>query len=150
VTPRRTAEAILWQAAYERRLLQATAWQTLSRGLAYYQTYTLPLAANYYSALCDYYEQDGQPAQALALRHEQVKVAPDLGSVSYIVESHIDLCRLLGRMGQPIDDAIKQAHELTSACLKPTIYLERLQRIENGDYYQFDWQRKNLNGKRPE
>jgi hypothetical protein len=141
VTPRRTAEAILWEAMFERRLQMTTAWQTLNRGLAYYQSYELPLAGNYYTAVCDYYEQDNQPEKALQLRREQLQAAPDLGSVSYIVETHIDLCRLLGRMGQPLDTALQQARESTKNCLKPDIYLERLKRIENGDYTQFDWQR---------
>ena len=30
----------------------------------------------------------------------------------------------------------------TKDCLKPDVYLERLKRIENGDYYPFDWQRE--------
>ncbi|MDQ7023926.1 MAG: hypothetical protein Q9P01_07225 [Anaerolineae bacterium] len=142
VTPRRTAEAILWQANYERRLQTASAWQTLSRGMAYYRDYDIPRAANYYSAVCDYYEEDKQPQKALDLRRNQLQSAPELGSVSYEIEVHIDLCRLLGRMDLPLDEALQEARLSTNACLKPTVYLQRLQAIENGDYYEYEWQQR--------
>jgi hypothetical protein len=141
VTPRRTAEAILWEAAYERRLQMSTAWQTLSRAMTFYRDYDLPLVGNYYSALCDYHEQDNKLEKALELRQEQLQSAPDFGSNSYIVETHIDLCRLMGRMGLALADALKQAREATVDCLKPDVYIERLKRIENGDYYDYAWQR---------
>jgi hypothetical protein len=70
-----------------------------------------------------------------------LQAAPDLGSVSYIVETYIEICRLLGRMGQALDEALQQARASTKDCLKPDVYLERLKRIEDGDYYQFEWQR---------
>jgi hypothetical protein len=141
VTPRRTAEAILWEASYERRLQLPTAWQTLSRAMNFYKDYELPLVGNYYSALCDYYEQDNKPDKAMELRQEQMKTAPDFGSFSYIVETHIDLCRLMGRIGLPLDDALQQASAAATDCLKPDVYVERLKRIENGDYFEYDWQR---------
>lgn len=147
ITPRRTAEAILWQASYERRLQTASAWQTLSRGMAHYRDYELPQAGNYYTALCDYYEQDGKPEKALELRREQLLSAPDFGSVSYIVETHIDLCRLLGQMDLPLDEALQQARTSANACLKPTVYLARLQLIETGDYHEYDWQRRKQDGR---
>lgn len=139
--PRRVAEAILWIAAYERHLHLPTAWHSLQRGLGQFQQYDLPRADDYYNALCDYYEQDGHRDKALQLREEQVAVASKIGSASYVVEAHLEHCRLLGRMGRPLDGALENARNSTADLLKPDVYLDRLKRIENGDYFQFDWQR---------
>jgi hypothetical protein len=52
----------------------------------------------------------------------------------------------VGRVGKPIEPALKNAHKLAKRLTNPDLYLERLKRIEDGDYYEFDWQKMNPQG----
>jgi tetratricopeptide (TPR) repeat protein len=138
---RAVASNLLWQAMIQRRLGNiGTAQNLLQRGLAEYQRYDLPLRESYYNHLCDFYEVAGEAEKSLALRQQQLKEVAEqtITAQSY---THLHYCRLLGRMGKPLDEALANARAVASAMKKSDLYLERLQRIVDGNYYLFDWQK---------
>jgi hypothetical protein len=60
----------------------------------------------------------------------------------YECNAHLQYCRLLGRMGKPLDEAIKAAESVCERLKKPDFYRQRLTQIQNGEYYEFDWQKQ--------
>ena len=136
------ADALIWQAVYTLKLGQAgEAQKILQLALDHYRRFNLAPALTYFDALCAFHEISGDNQRALQLREQQFEDLQLRGSLHDLAKAHLQYCRLLGRMGLPTDTAIIQARSFIQTLQKPEHNLAALQRIENGDYFQFDWQR---------
>jgi hypothetical protein len=136
------ADALIWQAVYTLKLGQEGAAQRiLQQALDHYKRFNLAPALIYFDALCDFHEISGDMKHVLSLREQQFSDLHLRGSLHDLAKAHLQYCRLLGRMGKPLDSAIAQAHAFLNTLQKPAVHRAALTRIENGDYYQFDWQR---------
>ncbi len=136
------ALSLLWQALYAHYLDEPERAHTLYRqGQDHYTRFDLQPLPEYYDAVCQYLEKRGDIEQALSMRQQQIATITDVGSVSYTAYSHLAYVRLLGRSGQDITDALAQAHQASQALLKPQHFLDKLKKVESGNYYQYDWQK---------
>jgi hypothetical protein len=137
----------LWQAVYHKRLGNDALARTCHlNGIDLHERYALPRWPGYYDALCEYLELNSEPERALSLRETQLEDMQEHHSIHNESVSHLDYCRLLGRLGKPLDDALKAAHTIAQRMTQPDLYLERLKKIEDGQYYDFEWQRENPAG----
>jgi tetratricopeptide (TPR) repeat protein len=138
---RAIASNYLWQAMIHRRMGNVgEAQNLLQRGIAEFERYDLPLRDSYYNHLCDFYEVSGDAEKALALRQQELKEVTAL-TVTAQSYAHLHHCRLLGRMGRKLDAALADARAVANCMKKADLYLERLQRIADGNYYLFEWQK---------
>ena len=139
---RGAADALLWQAVYAKRLgNDGAAQQLYQRSIAQYERFTIAPSLTYFDAAAEYYELMGDNERALKLREAQFDELPARGSLHDMALAHLQYCRLLGRMGKPVDAALVKARAFVNTLRKPEAHETALQRIENGDFYQFDWQR---------
>jgi tetratricopeptide (TPR) repeat protein len=138
---RSIADALLWQAVITWRLGdKGTAQSLFQQGIAEYQRYDLPKRGTYYHTLSEFYEISGETDRALKLREEQLIAIQSL-SLTEQTFAHLHYCRLLGRMGKPMDKALENARALTQNMKRTALYLEYVQHIEDGNYYLYDWQK---------
>jgi len=138
---RSIADALMWQAVFARRLGDKGGSQNLlQRGLAEYERYDLPRRLTYYNVLCELHELNGEAEKALTLREQQLEDVT-LQTVAAQSYAHLHYCRLLGRMGKPLDEALHNARTIAQQMKKTDLYLERVQRIADGVYYQYEWQK---------
>jgi tetratricopeptide (TPR) repeat protein len=136
-----TADALLWQAALaQRQGSTQTALFAYLRGQDLYTRHDLPRWIEPYDAICDYLEQSQQAPAALKIRAEQVETYKTYGSEWYESHANLEYCRLLGRMGKSLDEALEHARTVAEKLVKPDPYRAALQRIESGNYHPFDWQ----------
>jgi hypothetical protein len=134
------ADALLWQAALAQRMGNPQhAIQAYLRGQDMYKRYELPRWIEPYDAICDYLEHSGNAQSALKVRAEQVEMYKTYGSNWYESHANLEYCRLLGRMGQPLTDALNHAKSVARKMVNPAHHNIAIQRIENGDYQQFAW-----------
>ncbi len=134
--------AVLWQAVLSKRQGNDTlAAAKYLQGTLLFATHDLPHWPDYYNAICDYLEICGHPGEAKIQRQRQLTEYSDYGSVFYLSLAHLQNCRLAGRIGDNLAKPLEAAYTLSDRMLKPEKYLARVQKIENGDYYEFDWQR---------
>jgi hypothetical protein len=139
---RGAADALMWQAVFAKRLgNDGAAQQIYQRGIAQYQQFSISPSLTYFDAASEYYELTGDTEQALKLREAQFNELPARGSLHDMALAHLQYCRLLGRMGKPVDEALMKARAFINTLRKPEAHETPLKRIENGDFYQFDWQR---------
>jgi tetratricopeptide (TPR) repeat protein len=139
---RSISNAVLSQAVYQRHLGEnALAQKTLQRGLDLYHRYQLPRRETFYQALAEYHELCGDTEQALKLRETQLNTMASYRTIRTESDVRLQTCRLLGRMAKPLDKALPEARHLADEMQKPALYLQRLQAIEDGNYYEFDWQK---------
>ena len=61
---------------------------------------------DYYDALCGYHSALGQPAQALALRQQQLNELVNTGQLATECQCRLEICRLLVQLGEPVTQAI--------------------------------------------
>ena len=111
------------------------------RGLAYQKQFGVNSMPYHYNAVCEYLEIAVDAEQALKLREESLETIPKFGSPDYTTSAHLSYCQLLGRMGRDTTHALKQAREAAKLLIKPARYLSKLQDVENGNYYQYEWQK---------
>lgn len=136
------ADALLWQAALAQRMGNPqTAHQTYLRGQYMYERNNLPRWIEPYDAISDYLEMSGDADAALKVRAKQVEIYKTYGSQWYESHANLEYCRLLGRMEKPLDNALPHAQSITAKMVNPTRHKAAIQRIENGDYHQFAWQK---------
>ncbi|MDQ7026888.1 MAG: hypothetical protein Q9P44_15170 [Anaerolineae bacterium] len=140
----------LWQAVYHKRLGNDTIARICHlNGIDLHERYALPSWPGYYDSLCEYLEVNGEVDRALAIRKKQLEEMETHHSIYNESVSHLDYCRLLGRLGKPIDKALKIARDISQRMSNPDLFLSRLQKIQDGDYYDFSWQRDNPAGTNP-
>jgi hypothetical protein len=140
---RGVADALLWQAVCAKQMgNDGEAQRLFQQGITHYQHYNMPHTLMYFDAVAEYHELCGERERALTLRESQFDELPARGSLHDVALAHLQYCRLLGRMGKPVDDALQKAREFIQTLRKPDVHDKALNRIVAKDYYQFDWQRK--------
>jgi hypothetical protein len=112
----------------------------LQQGLSDYERYDLPRRGTYYQTLCDFHELNGEVDKAIALREAQLHQAANQ-SIAAQSFAHLAYCRLLGRTGQSLDKALEDARAIAEQMKTNDLYLARVQRITDGNYYLYDWQK---------
>jgi hypothetical protein len=137
----------LWQAVYHKRLgNDAIARICHLNGIDLHEHYNLPRLPGFYDAVCEYVELNGESERALTLRLAQLNDVEEHHSLYNECTSHLDYCRLLGRLGKPLDEALEAARTLTQRMTQPDLYLRRIKKITDGHYHDFDWQKDNPSG----
>lgn len=109
-------------------------------GLSNYAQYEFVRRSTYYDSICEFLELTGDSAQALSLREQQQTEMLSHHSIAHVSLAYLQYCRLLGRMKKPLEEALSKAHALSEKMRRPEIYLERLERIRNGDFHLYQWQ----------
>lgn len=135
--------SLLWQAVYAQYTGKIEEASTLHhQGKSHHEDFGLKRLPEYYNAVCEYLELCGDIETVLELRREEIEAIPDVGSVSYTANSWLQYVRLLGRAGKSINDAMEKATLHAKPLLKPEKFMEKLEKVKSGDYYEFDWQRE--------
>lgn len=141
--PNGVAEERVWKGIFLLLMgKEKEAHNSYQSGLGHYQQHNLEPWLLWYDAQCTYLEYKGESEQALKLRQKQLEQVNMRTSIFNEGQSHLQLCRLLGRMGQPLDDALENAKAVAKRMQKPAFYLKKLQEIETGNYNEFDWQER--------
>ena len=96
---------------------------------------------DYYNLICEYHELTDNPAEALAQRQASLQAMIESSGPDHIVKTHLNYCRLLGRLGHDMTDAFQEAKKAADLLIKPAWYLAKLKQIEHGNYYQYEWQK---------
>jgi hypothetical protein len=137
------AEERMWQGIFHILLgNEAEAHHRFQAGMGHYKIHHFEPWLGYYDAQCAYLEYKGDAEQALKLRYKQLEQVNMRTSIFNEGQTHVELCRLLGRIGQPVDEALKAAKAVSKRMRKPAFYLKQLQQIEAGQYYEFEWQKR--------
>jgi len=136
------SHALICQGTYAQFLGQTErAAKLIEQGKAHHARYGLKRMSTYFDHLCQYHELLEEPEEALRLREEQLAEMREIDSVDYITYVHLQHCRLRGRMGLDLTDALQAAYEAAGKLLKPQQYLDKLKRVESGDYTQYEWEK---------
>ncbi|MCA9912931.1 MAG: hypothetical protein KC496_06265, partial [Anaerolineae bacterium] len=112
-----------------------------AQGMEEYRRYNIPRWLEPYDAEAEYLELEGQPEVAVVVRNRQLEAFQEYGSLWYLAHTHVQRLRLLGRLGVPLEDDLALARSIIAEMKIPTEYERQIQRIEAGDYYEFDWQK---------
>jgi len=94
----------------------------------------MAVSLSYYEAVSSYNEKIGDVDQALAIREQQLDAVSGRGG--YYLESEVLLkkARLLGRMGHDITSIVMETMQIAKHLVEPTLLMNRLQRVEEGDF----------------
>lgn len=126
-----------WQAIIARRQTKEDEAKRFYR-LARSQMSQLGMATarSYYDVLCEYHERDNEGTIALQLRDDQLQAISGRGGYYLETEMHLKKCRLLGRLGLPLAEAIQSAKTAAQNLRRPDLFLSKLTRVEQGDYQE--------------
>ncbi len=69
---------------------------------------------------------------------EQVMVS---ASIYNQMHANLSYCRILGRSGKSMDTALITAHSVADNSLNPQVYLQKLDEIQAGNYWEYAWQK---------
>lgn len=89
-----------------------------------------------YDLMCRFHELAGDVDRAWQLRDRQLSEIEGKGFYHSEVWVHIFRCRLLGRMGKPMDAELIGATKSITNLRKSNIFLQKLVRIQSGDYVE--------------
>jgi hypothetical protein len=87
-----------------------------------------------YDLMCEFHELAGESDKAWLLRDRQFSEIEGKGFFHGEVWSRILRCRLLGRMGKPLDTELQATYKAVENLLKPASFIKKIKRIEAGDY----------------
>ena len=87
-----------------------------------------------YDLMCRFHELAGESDKAWALRERQFTEIEGKGFFHGEVWTRILRCRLLGRMGKPLETEISATYKSIENLLKPEFFTKKIKRIEAGDY----------------
>jgi hypothetical protein len=129
------AIAQAWRALFSLMQGQKEDAQTLYR-LATSNMSQLGMAVSlsYYEAVCTYNEQSGDIEQSLTVRDNQLQAVSGRGGYYLETEVLLKKARLQGRMGQNVTSTVAQTQHIATHLSKPNLLLNRLRRVENGDF----------------
>lgn len=140
--PRSIAFHNLYEALYRTYLGEhERAAMALRSGIAYYEQYDLPRLSNYYEQVSLYRELLGDADVALQLRQQQLADMQLDHGFDYRFYTHLAYCRLLGRMGRELTDALQTTQTILQESVDPSKHAPRLAQVEAGDYYEYEWQK---------
>lgn len=129
--------AFIWLAMLEQRLGQTeAAAQHYRMGMAKMKALSVQPSGIFYEAACVYQELVEQHENALALRDRQLEEVLATKGSHGITTTRLKRARLLGRMGmmEKLQEEVAEAKEAAKGLRKPQYFLEKLAKVENGDY----------------
>ena len=129
------AETLLAQALHLQRNGEPDeAARLFAQGIAHYERIAVKPRGGYYHVVSAYYEAIGESERALEYLERELKEEMIIGSAPGIAECRLGRCRLLGRLGLPLEDELAAAREAAQALKKPLRILSKLDRVAAGDY----------------
>ena len=128
------AEFQLWQAYLAHRAGDAAAAARLRR-LAVAQVGRLKKtpSGNWFKALCAWKLFDEDVAGALRVCDREWKTIRGRGMLAYECYCHVERCRLLARLGRPLEEELAAARAAAGKLRAPAPRLAELDRIQGGD-----------------
>ncbi len=87
-----------------------------------------------YDLMCRYHELDGESDKAWELRDRQLSEIENKGFFHSEVWVRLLRCWLLGRMTKSLDEEVKATRKSIDNLLKPDMFIEKLKRVESGDF----------------
>jgi hypothetical protein len=118
--------------------------------LAHYQQYNLRLEGDYRIANTEYLELDKRFDEAIALADSVLLVLNNQASISYQIDAYCLYIALLARCGKDFSEPLAKAKGIANRSGNPEPYLSRLAWIEAGNYFEYDWQKESIKGKKSE
>jgi hypothetical protein len=88
-----------------------------------------PPSSSWFNALCAWALHEDKLPEALAVRNREFETIRDHGRLHYEITCHIERCRLLARMGRPLEEGLKAGREAAAKLRNPGPELEKLERI---------------------
>lgn len=89
---------------------------------------------DFYDALCNYHETAGDYDSAIACRQQHLSNLADSGAYYDEAIGHLAYCRLLGRAGRTLTDALAAAQAHAAHLTDSGWYQKKLAQIKDGDY----------------
>jgi hypothetical protein len=139
---RSIAEGKLWEAIYLQHLGDSRAHEHYFSALAHYEQYKLPRELDYYEGIADFAEANGKHEEALKSRAALLPIVKAKPSILNQMSAYRQYLRHLGRLGRDFSEPMQEAKAIAASSRKPEAYLERLKRIEEGNFYEYEWQKK--------
>jgi hypothetical protein len=128
------AEVLLWRAVWLRHEGDAEEAQRLCRrATSLMGRLGARPTENFFAALAAYHEWAGNLAAALRVRGRQLEQTVGRGMTAAECECRIERCRLLARLGRPLDDEMAAARQAAGRSRASDFYLGRLDRIAAGE-----------------
>jgi hypothetical protein len=92
-----------------------------------------PPTPHWFNALCAWALQEEDLPAALRVRDQELATCAGRGQLAYESSCHIERCRLLARMGRPLDEALASARAAAGKLRNPAPELDRLERAARGE-----------------
>jgi hypothetical protein len=92
-----------------------------------------PPSMSWFNALCAWELHENDLPAALRVRDQELATILDRGRVSYESYCHVERCRLLARMGRPLDEGLAAGRAAANRLREPAPELAKLERIAAGD-----------------
>jgi hypothetical protein len=128
------ARLLLWRAVAARRARsEEVARRCVRLGSAAMERLKIAPAASWYTALCAYHEMGGHPAAAWEVRERQLRALVNRGQIGAECRCRLERCRLLVRMGRPVQAELTAAREAMGGLREAGRMREELDRLEEED-----------------
>lgn len=138
---RSIAEGKLWKAVYLQRLNRLDdAYIMYKKALNHYDRYNLPKEVAFHDASSEFAELNGEVDEAIAHREQLITQTASSASLYNQMVAQWQYLRTLGRLGKSLDTALANAKSLATNMQNPTVYLQKITDIEQGNYYEYPWQ----------
>jgi hypothetical protein len=139
---RSIAEGKLWEAIYLKRLgNDSAAQECYFAAIAHYEQYKLPRELEYYDGIANFAEEDGRSEEALKYRQIVLPIVKAKPSILNQMTAYRQYLRHLGRLGHDFKEPMQEAKAIAMTSRKPEPHLERLKKIEDGNFYEYEWQK---------
>lgn len=128
------AEFQLWQAYLAHRAGDGAKAARLRRlAVALVGRLKRTLSGNWFQVVCAWKLFDEDVAGALRVRDRELKTIQGRGMLAYECEYHVERCRLLARLGRPLEEELAAARVAAGKLRAPAPRLAELDRIQGGD-----------------
>jgi hypothetical protein len=127
------AELLAWRAAAARKAGDEDRALRLCRSAASRQkAQKMPPSNGFYDGLCAYHELAGDLPAMLAVRDRELKDVGGWGRFLSEARCQVNRCKLLARMGRPLDADLAAARAAAAQLRAPAPYLAALDRLAAG------------------
>jgi hypothetical protein len=124
------SELIAWRAVVARKRGEEEKAMRLARSAASRQkAQRMPPGRGFYEALCLYHDLSGDLPSVLAVRDRELKDVSGWGRFLTEARCRVNRCKLLARMGQPLDAELEAAREAVAKLREPAPMLSELEQI---------------------
>jgi hypothetical protein len=124
------SELLAWRAASARKAGEEERALRLCRSaLARMKAQRMPPTRGFYEGLCAFHELGGDVPGMLAVRERELKDVSGWGRFLSECHCRIQRCRLLARLGQPLETELAAAQESAGRLRQPAPYLADIERI---------------------